>query len=719
MKLAISIILLMSLALGSEMMFVHPAVDEKLDSDLPGSCALLHRVYDFDTHLATLVVKDISEHPDKHLESGISCVGTLKMEEQPGMEDVMWWTVIGDEWMYNEGTMNCEIEDDGSLYCAINDDYTEDMDYVEAMDMPDMEEYDMEMDGGAEMDEPYVFESETLKAIEDGSYSLDHWDEEYELSVGELQWIHNDYAETLTELALADWPEGSTEQLELLTFATTVSAEAEAMTETTRRRLGRRRRRAGKRKACPKKDAMCIRKFEKAVNKLLGHARSEEQALGEKWCKKPDHKRHRRGIRCCSGWNSCGPYCAKGTCLPLLSRQTTLGCCGSERKEGFYCYEEAQVCPPRMVTCSPWGGGRYCDLWKSGECTMKTIEGWVMVLDICANVAAMMFSGGASTAAKAAIKTGAKAVGKASGKAAMRAAARAAWKVGKQVAKNMKQNLLKHFRRVGKELSKELTGMIQEEAMTIFMGDMAKKEGWMSKEELAELIDPTGVVALVNFINSADQCIYPPSMSESEMGELEDTAFIEPEGVDINVYTENAGMGGWGGLCTCPNGETYGVGDNHNSCGSLACVNGEAGKCLKEGGGWSGAKVECDPNPDNYIENAGMGGWGGFCTCPNGAVYPVGDEHNACGSLACVGGDSGKCYKFGGEWSGNKVECAGSAETHSETAKSQEVMDVVAGSNSNSVVYGFAVIGIGAMFYYSCSKLFGKEEYTNIEEPEE
>ena len=34
------------------------------------------------------------------------------------------------------------------------------------------------------------------------------------------------------------------------------------------------------------------------------------------------------------------------------------------------------------------------------------------------------------------------------------------------------------------------------------------------------------------------------------------------------------------------------------------------------------------------IDNAHrVGGWGGSCTCPDGQVYQVGDEHNHCGSL--------------------------------------------------------------------------------------
>jgi len=54
----------------------------------------------------------------------------------------------------------------------------------------------------------------------------------------------------------------------------------------------------------------------------------------------------------------------------------------------------------------------------------------------------------------------------------------------------------------------------------------------------------------------------------------------------------------------------------------------------------------------------GVGGFGGSCTCPDGNVYEVGDNKNHCGSLACVGGTSGTCNRYHGSWSNRKVICA-------------------------------------------------------------
>ena len=65
----------------------------------------------------------------------------------------------------------------------------------------------------------------------------------------------------------------------------------------------------------------------------------------------------------------------------------------------------------------------------------------------------------------------------------------------------------------------------------------------------------------------------------------------------------------------------------------------------------------CPPKENRFETNAGTGGWGGTCTCPDGQQYEVGDEMNGCGSLACTGGTSGTCTRAGGAWSRNKVTC--------------------------------------------------------------
>lgn len=65
---------------------------------------------------------------------------------------------------------------------------------------------------------------------------------------------------------------------------------------------------------------------------------------------------------------------------------------------------------------------------------------------------------------------------------------------------------------------------------------------------------------------------------------------------------------------------------------------------------------------------AGVGGWGGVCTCPDGSKYNVGDNYDSCASLACVGGMSGECHEVNDhERFGMQVTCAGSWDTQYET----------------------------------------------------
>lgn len=55
-----------------------------------------------------------------------------------------------------------------------------------------------------------------------------------------------------------------------------------------------------------------------------------------------------------------------------------------------------------------------------------------------------------------------------------------------------------------------------------------------------------------------------------------------------------------------------------------------------------------------------VGAWGGTCTCPDGSTYDVGDNKDSCASLACEGGRSGPCEKKEAEKRrGMRVTCAG------------------------------------------------------------
>jgi len=70
------------------------------------------------------------------------------------------------------------------------------------------------------------------------------------------------------------------------------------------------------------------------------------------------------------------------------------------------------------------------------------------------------------------------------------------------------------------------------------------------------------------------------------------------------------------------------------------------------------SQKQCCIDNNKYEKDAKtVGGWGGYCTCPDGSKYAVGDKYNACGSLSCVNGSFGKCFKYDGPWSRMKVTC--------------------------------------------------------------
>ena len=63
--------------------------------------------------------------------------------------------------------------------------------------------------------------------------------------------------------------------------------------------------------------------------------------------------------------------------------------------------------------------------------------------------------------------------------------------------------------------------------------------------------------------------------------------------------------------------------------------------------------------PNAYTQDGGQAGaWGGFCTCPDGRAYAVGDALNFCTSLACHGGVAGACEHHDGAWTHHTVTCA-------------------------------------------------------------
>ena len=66
-----------------------------------------------------------------------------------------------------------------------------------------------------------------------------------------------------------------------------------------------------------------------------------------------------------------------------------------------------------------------------------------------------------------------------------------------------------------------------------------------------------------------------------------------PRANQKNVDIAKAGSGWYGCTCTCPNGQTYQVGDNSDLCDSLRCAGGKSGKCTHGDGAWDGRGAIC------------------------------------------------------------------------------------------------------------------------------
>ena len=62
---------------------------------------------------------------------------------------------------------------------------------------------------------------------------------------------------------------------------------------------------------------------------------------------------------------------------------------------------------------------------------------------------------------------------------------------------------------------------------------------------------------------------------------------------------------------------------------------------------------------------SGVGSWGGSCKCPDGQEYLVGDNIDSCKSLACIGGVSGTCSSTPPSGGARvRVTCAGASHPH-------------------------------------------------------
>ena len=102
---------------------------------------------------------------------------------------------------------------------------------------------------------------------------------------------------------------------------------------------------------------------------------------------------------------------------------------------------------------------------------------------------------------------------------------------------------------------------------------------------------------LDNYCGGYDLYVRVRTFDSARDGQYDDGACVNVQGPDVGsnlVENSVAGVGNWGGVCTCPDGQAYNVGDNNDGCTSLACVGGVSGPCGSHNPGGSGRRVTCD-----------------------------------------------------------------------------------------------------------------------------
>jgi hypothetical protein len=161
---------------------------------------------------------------------------------------------------------------------------------------------------------------------------------------------------------------------------------------------------------------------------------------------------------------------------------------------------------------------------------------------------------------------------------------------------------------------------------------------------------------------------YPKWNSEADAFEMVHAYNFECDSSDCGDSTGNAD-------CVVTHADNYyrdeaNVGALHQSCAAMSeCPTEQphccAGRCVcddlcsVENSVSCTANGLCDDPNDIPSFCAGGGAWGGLCICPDGTPYEVGDNNDACGSLACEGGVAGPCSEGGilPENKGKKVTC--------------------------------------------------------------
>jgi len=342
-----------------------------------------------------------------------------------------------------------------------------------------------------------------------------------------VQFIHETYAESMRAQGYEEEAVEAEEKLaHILHRRRTQRRSLQALAEENEEESG------GRSAACGKSHKLeeCLDTFSTGVSVILNVLGRAQTPV----CKKSKDKRARSHPGCCGGkqaWYCLGICCKGGGAL---------SCCGANfgwtlhpvvdrycyADEGSYPYVDgSDVCPPNFHSCSVWmGQGGVACAADVGSCLIEKFKFLAHILEIVVNCVLLVLTFGEyaalETAAKTALETGTEAAIRAGGKSAARKAMMRAWKLAGIGFNAFKHVLWDELR----ELPQELAELLIEEAAVVMMANAAHEDGPSAADiawDVAEVVDPTGVVALVNYmINGIEWCVYPEHFSPLDQKKL-------------------------------------------------------------------------------------------------------------------------------------------------------------------------------------------------------
>jgi len=290
----------------------------------------------------------------------------------------------------------------------------------------------------------------------------------------------------------------------------------------------------GMNKACrpSAKSFGCVKAFNKVLNKFVGLLANDGQDI----CQKPDDKRQRSYPNCCGKGDQIsglGYSCCENWWDAVTLNCPLINCCGATQSWDNWCYADhgsdpyidgEDVCPVDKWTCSRFAGIVSGDLCasNSGNCALEIFHVVADIGEIIASVTALLFTGGASEGVEVAIKAGADVledVGEEAARKAVVTTLRTSIRTGMKGASTLWKNLSTNMKGFFEKLPENLFYAVIQEHLVVNAVKQHEFDVGKLAWDIASVVDPTGIVAFVNYLeNGQQECKYakPPTDAEVE-----------------------------------------------------------------------------------------------------------------------------------------------------------------------------------------------------------